>query len=124
MSEEVAQAAASLRHAAQITVLHRILANSDRHVRELLATIAQLTAACDHALAQLEAAAARNVILQRLLGLETIDGLGADLLADYHRLKRIVAIADGYVRFGGTDRWQALRDALEEGVDVAIERKI
>lgn len=101
MSEEIALAAASLNLATQMT---------------LFATIAQLTAARDHALAQLEAAAARNVILQRLLGLETIDDLGADLLADYHRLKRIVAIVDGYARLGGTDRWQALRDALEEGV--------
>lgn len=103
MSEEIAQAAADApliaRQAAEIAELRRALANSDTAIRQ--------------ALAQLEAAAADNATLCRLLGLDVAGHPGADLLADYVRLRQIVDAADGYIRYGGADRWQSLRQALD-----------
>lgn len=122
MSEEIARAVADTTvrsPAEQLATLHRMLRNGDETIRAQLVRIAEQEAATRQALAQLEAATADNATLCRLLGLDAAGHPGADLLADYLRLRQIADAADGYIRYGGAERWMALKRALDADVGQA-----
>lgn len=106
MSEEIALARAVGETAdprQTITHLQRTLANTDAALRT--------------AMAAEQAAVADNAVMLRLLGITNPSTHpGAQLLADYERLKRIEYAAAEYIQFGGADRWLVLKYALNADV--------
>lgn len=86
-----------------ITHLQHALANTDAALRT--------------AMRAEQIAVADNAVMLRMLGMAGADvHPGAQLLADYERLKRIEHAAAEYMKFGGAERWLALKHALDADV--------